>query len=587
MDSNLNITNYFNSQEFYDLVKDFKHLIIDLNSPLNSIEFLVSAGIKYAILTGNEGNYNVNGLTDFLYQVCQEVERISQNGKCYSFTDYELRKFVAKRLSDKVLEKFEMTQADLSDESKKRMVFKDILKNSAGNLRKYHAFNSAFLDSIKKYGLDPNRKTTKQEEIDHINEIFERYGIKTIFGWQKVNCDKKVFYSETPDVSYYYGIYSPEWFGQFTGQSFEYPLIQSYEKDAFPLKNYDAASNNLMTLMTKSHFSQADINSVMTFFNQEWRKYANTKPLLLIIPGEDIELRTNALLEAWSDEKDIADFLYLCTYNNGIDIGSKEIIDTSNATYIELPEYDKILRYAKTPSIFEPEDETTYSSTTFDDMFQKLTTCRVITHHLSGEEEKYTYTSDYPEELSFFLKTIEDEKFFKSAIKYLGKTSLTTFLEGYGKYFHPDIIRKEENLKKIALFAPTCFNWIPSSIKENEELMLKCANQTGINPHFLYYMPKKARNDFIFISTIIVNSTEKTFDFYGESISNLTGSAMRYGTEIGADVQKNPIFWDLLNQKIRDINQKNGKNYPYFDKEVELEIATNHFDRQSENNLKK
>ena len=36
-------------------------------------------------------------------------------------------------------------------------------------------------------GLDSKFKITKDDEINHINQIFESYGISIVFGWHQLN----------------------------------------------------------------------------------------------------------------------------------------------------------------------------------------------------------------------------------------------------------------------------------------------------------------------------------------------------------------------------------------------------------------
>ena len=43
---------------------------------------------------------------------------------------------------------------------------------------------------------------------------------------------------------------------------------------------------------------------------------------------------------------------------------------------------------------------------------------------------------------------------------------------------------------------------------------------------------------------------------------------------IGLDVRTNPLFWESLNARILEINKEEGKEYPYFDTEKEIRLAT-------------
>lgn len=103
--------------------------------------------------------------------------------------------------------------------------------------------------------------------------------------------------------------------------------------------------------------------------------------------------------------------------------------------------------------------------------------------------------------------------------------------------------------------------------------MRECACQKGIDPILTHYVGKDVQNDFEFISNLIINSDENTFDFCGKSAESINGSNMRYGKSIGVNVQSNPIFWQLLNSKIKSINENTSRQILLFSPEKELNLV--------------
>ena len=116
-------------------------------------------------------------------------------------------------------------------------------------------------------------------------------------------------------------------------------------------------------------------------------------------------------------------------------------------------------------------------------------------------------------------------------------------------------------------------SYVSQEYREDLTLMRNCASQDGVHPILTCYVGKNVQNDFQFISNLIINSNDKTFDFFGSSDGSIRGSKMRYGKSIGLSVQENPDFWILLNSKIESINQKSTRFIPPFSIEKELGIV--------------
>lgn len=360
----MNIEDYFESDRFFNSLYPLKNIFIENETYTNVhlIEYLVDISIKYSILFGGKDNFSTNGLDEFMKNVTSYISSMDLKNIISLKDDYYLKEYVSKLYADELLKKLNLTRDRLSDEHLIMGLCSYVVRNLKGKDYIFHAFNSAMYESIKEYGINPNMKFTSQQEIDMINNIFEKYGITNIFGWQKLNCENKGSYSMTSSFSYSYGVRSPEWFSEFTGDSFPFNPKEEYKKEAFVEGDYPAAKNNLLVLMNKKQFSSEDVNSVLDFFDKNWKIYANKVPILAVIPGTDLE---DTLVEDYSkyllnDEyykgnlERIIDF---CLENYAIDGQTTETIDTSNAVFITLPKYSELIKKVTLQSLLSVEND--------------------------------------------------------------------------------------------------------------------------------------------------------------------------------------------------------------------------------------
>lgn len=571
----MNIENYFESDEFFDSLKPVAKYFENNNSNGSSlVEYFIDIAIKYSILFRNDEKFSTIGMSDFIKKVANKVVSMDITSMISISSNYELKKYVSKLYVDELLSKLELNRESLNDENYKKSICSYIIRNLKGKDYKYHAFNSAFFDSILTNGINPNINFTPQHEIDIINEIFEKNGISMVFGWQKLNCEGKVSYSMTPSVSYYYGTNSPEWFAQFTGQGFPFNPPNKYIKNAYVQGNYESAKNNLLTLMTERNFSSDDQKCVIDFFEKNWNIYANKTPMLAIIPDlhEDVsEYWANKLLNDSYYKDDIERIMNFCLSEDGIDCQSTEKIDVSNAIFIEMPRYDEVVRklssrkneFAQNKNV-KSQDELLYEK------LMILANARIkVKIDTTGQE---VWVSEHGEQELLKVKEIlKDNNVFQAIIKNQFKGQI--YLDGWIRNFDREIINNPENIKLLAVNKPSYFGYISKENRNNIELMRECACQKGIHPILTCYVGKEVQSDFEFISNLIMNSDEKTFDFYGRSAESVNDSDMRYGHSIGINIRSNPTFWQLLNSKITSINENTSKQILLFSIEKELNLA--------------
>lgn len=183
-----------------------------------------------------------------------------------------------------------------------------------------------------------------------------------------------------------------------------------------------------------------------------------------------------------------------------------------------------------------------------------------------------TWVSDNgPEEIEKVREVLKDDAVYKAIIT--DKFGTGPYLNGWIGLFDSKIINDVENIRLLALNKPTYMSYVSQEYREDLTLMRNCASQDGVHPILTCYVGENVQNDFQFISNLIINSNDKTFDFFGSSAGSIEGSKMCYGKSIGLGVQENPDFWILLNSKIESINQKSTRFIPPFSIEKELGIV--------------
>lgn len=583
----MGIEDYFQSDDFAESLKSLKYIFekSDLSTNSKIIEYFVSIAIKYSIFFGEEKDFSINGLNEFIEDVANFMSNMELKSIYFLGSNSDLDKYVSDLCIKSLFKRLNIEVADLLDENLKRGVCSFVIRNLKGKQFKFHAFNSAFYESIKENGINPNINFTSQQESDKINQIFEKYGINMIFGWQKLNGNGKVSYSRTPSVSYYYGTNSPEWFGQFTGQGFPFNPSNKYKKGAFVEGNYEAAKQNLLTLMNENHFSNDDLGNVIDFFETNWERYANKNPMLAIIPENINDEETMHWIEMILDDsyfKNDERRIFSFCFNDGeVDCQTSKTIEISDATFVELPNYNQLInkicfqqKNVDKKSSFQSDDEMLHKKLMF--LAQSKIKIEV------GKSGKAEWISDNGEqEVEKVKELLSDNEVYKAIIS--NKFGEELFLDGWIRYFESEIVNNCDNVKLLAKNKPSYFNIVSQENRSNIQLMRECASQNGVHPSLTCYVGDNVQNDFEFISNLIINSDENTFDFYGKSAATINGSNLRYGQSIGYKVRSNPDFWTLLNSKIMNINENTSRNLFSFCVEKELELVNNEFFSNSMN----
>jgi len=327
------MNNYFKSNEFYKNVADLA--VGEREGKLEEcVSILLTVSFNYMKLNRDDEKLCIDSVDQFLKQaitifnevVAQEGEKLSLEASLKKFKD------IANKLMAREFVKNHNLENNLEQSNKL------IDQQMAQSTIKFHSFNSANLESIKENGIDPNLSNPYQDEIDRISGIFASHGVGNVFGWQKLNCDKKVYYSQTPRVSFSYASRSPEWFSQFVIGGLSALGNTGIDTKAYENRDYDSAKQNLSKIMRDNGFTAEEMQEVYQFFDKFWQKYATKEPAVAVVHevSEDERLLIYDMFLKGKKPSESIDLLGSLDYSV-VDASSTEKIDTKEAMFFSLP----------------------------------------------------------------------------------------------------------------------------------------------------------------------------------------------------------------------------------------------------------
>lgn len=572
----MDIKDYFVSDEFIDVIRPIGDIIeSNQNYGFSAIEYIIRLAINYSMLFKNGDKFSSVGLSNFLKKVIDLILKDEERYDLDLKSNYKITTSIDKLFIEELLYKANLKEDDLKDDNGYQVISSYIFQKILGRKYIFHGFNSVILDSIMKNGINPNISFTPQNEINIINDIFKKYNIYSIFGWQPLNCVGYVSYSEVPSVSYYYAANSPEWFSQFTGQGTSFYPPNKYKKNAFLLGDYEGAKNNLIMLMNEGKFLDSDKDTVMNFFNKYWQVYSKGSPLLAIVPTEEYEDISWFVDKMEGDpyyRNDISKVISYATGFGSNDVQTESVIDVQNASFINLPRFDVLLEKLRSKENVIEEKQISPEKT----LYEKLTFLSTAKIAIGIENGELINDNQERDDLEIARELLKDEDVFRAIVT--NKFGSNFSLDHWIRFFDSSVINSIEGIKLLAINKPYYLEYVSEECRNDLEMMKIVASQKGVRANFLCYVGDNVKNDFQFISSLIINADEKTFDFYSISANHNTGSHMTYRDYVGIDVLCNIDFWMLLNSKIMSINENFVKKGLFFAIDKEMELALQYRD---------
>lgn len=344
----MNLDEFINGDDFIRAISPLKEDIVD-NKSIPLVAYMISHSVKYYLMF-KDSNYTNDDLFNYINALATKYE--SFRNKDYDYINYtvegkpSIREYDNFLILKNVLNNYGLTYKDLNDNNNRKKVY-NYLNNYMNNSFMFHAFNSAYEESIIKYGISPNVRSNSNEEVIEINNLFKKYGEYGILNNYENSSMGSFYYSKDPIVSYRYGLKAPEWFYMFCGGSKAYNKDERYDKEAYINRDYDASLNNLNIKMDKLSFTKEDKDKVTSFFNKYWNHFNEYEPRLLILPNIEARRRYDELED---DDYEInpLDFTdeMMNLYVNDIDTDTSYPVDLDikDGILIGLPTHKEIIR---------------------------------------------------------------------------------------------------------------------------------------------------------------------------------------------------------------------------------------------------
>ena len=292
-------------------------------------------------------------------------------------------------------------------------------------------------------------------------------------------------------------------------------------------------SKELKELLSKEYLNEEDIKALEIFYN----KYAN----LIETMNNSVSKKLIPVLETINQRLN----------ESKIKKVSIEYIDSLNKEEKKI-DYSKFYEGLEGEELFKKEIEVIYD---------------MRVDYFYDDDGKLIVHSDVPGEAEEFLRLFNDRGFVDRVFKYGSSFEIRNMALSMVSVTNGEILKDPNVYLNIIKYSYYALEPLNDRGLLTRDMLVNVAETSSFNQDTLYKLPEEYSEDYELICKFIDNSNEDNFGFYtpyGES--NLA-----YPT-IGNDVRSNPEFYDKLNNKIKEINEK-GRNLPYFDKEKEINLV--------------
>jgi len=339
----IRISNFLTSAEFLGILETFKP---------EKRQALIGATVEYFVL-----NPDGQGVELFLGGLGIDQDKVVSSRSMGGFDE----KRQVGLLVDSVIRR-QGLQEPLTD-AQWKLIYDYIVQKTYQQGRYYHAFNGVFEQSIRNTGLRPDAEIVDASEVENINAICNRCGVRLPFGWWK-SSRGEIYFNEVPDHLYRYGTASPEWFAQFVSEG-THVRNERAAKEAFYRKDYEQAKENVTALCAQMKnasvvqpLSEDEERQIFEFFEKQWKRFAgeNSQPKVALVnrsyfEGNDIPPRYEfGPLREWLnrgsystryENRDVCEF-FLKQMRFGNDLSVKKAIPPSEIVIVTLPNYSDV-----------------------------------------------------------------------------------------------------------------------------------------------------------------------------------------------------------------------------------------------------
>lgn len=315
------VEEYINSHKFIELLA--KCEVENEDMYFNICSELIGVAIDYADIFSRSNESSIKEMEEILTGVIEKEKKQDS---------YKIENV----FYNKILRDCKIKPNSELNESEDAVVKEKILEYLEYKNTQFHAFNGAFLDSIKGYGINPNKKMYKEEQ-NLFDSLYKKYGAEMLSS--HIDADEgNVSYSTTASVSYYYAFTSPQWFSKLCGQN-------NYIK-----RDYDASRQNVLHIAKSFNFSNEDEKILMDAFERCWQSFAKNEIYVAITPKDLVygEKEKEMIRESFKNLNiNTSRRVFNVSFglrDKGVLGRSSSAINTGNTIFFKLPNFNELTK---------------------------------------------------------------------------------------------------------------------------------------------------------------------------------------------------------------------------------------------------
>lgn len=159
--------------------------------------------------------------------------------------------------------------SDIDKIDNKKKILEYAYQNYIGEGFYFYSFPSSLKQKVQRQGLIMDFSNPLIEEIKQVDEIFEKYHVKNVFGLPVKKIVEKNYHeiTDSPSMAIYGAFTTLDYFSYFvSGPNFR----EFGDMEAYYRKDYDACSKNIENLCNKLEFTSKEKKVVMDYFRKQW-----------------------------------------------------------------------------------------------------------------------------------------------------------------------------------------------------------------------------------------------------------------------------------------------------------------------------
>ena len=191
---------------------------------------------------------------------------------------------IAEYTLNKILQKLDIKE---QCNTSKLLLLNYLYKAYVENGYFFHGTTSNEIESIKKYGLNPQSFYFDSKIIDETNSIFEKYNLYRTFEGKVGEMYMFNFYvTDMIEYAIYYANQSPEYLSRFCANGHHMRDSDMYDTNAFWRRDYIACKENVIKFCKLNKFSDEDLKKVLVNFKEMFNRVVKKDQYPVIFFGK-------------------------------------------------------------------------------------------------------------------------------------------------------------------------------------------------------------------------------------------------------------------------------------------------------------